>query len=94
MPTVCQTGGGWAEPCDVTLALDRRADSTIVVAQWLNGNSLMLDRFANPRSFIFLESFEERRWISVWGRGSLPPLAVGLVDQLGDTLVFFIGDRS
>ena len=44
--SLCDVPGGWSEPCDATLTIDDRGDSSAIVADLSIGGSLVLRRGA------------------------------------------------
>lgn len=95
MPTWCDVPGGWLERCMVRVALDHRGDSTAVDAQFDNNVQLELVALPGSVALVYLGTGLGRvAWVSSWGRGIVPPIAVGFVRQGGDTSIVRVGDRG
>ena len=95
VPTWCDTPGGWLERCLVRVALDQRGDSTAVYVHLEDNRQLLLAVFSGSVSLAYLGTvFGGQTWTSMWGRGAVPPTAIGFIRQAGDTMVVRIGDRG
>jgi hypothetical protein len=86
--TRCDTPGGWSEPCDATLAIDDREDSSAVVADLSVGGSLTLRRDPGWRLWRYLDANpRDTAWATRWSSATTLPAAVALVSAR-DTIVF------
>jgi prepilin-type N-terminal cleavage/methylation domain-containing protein len=83
----CQVPGGWSEPCDVTLEIDDRGDSSAVTADLSLGGSFVLRRQAGRRAWRYLDpSPRDTAWATHWSSGTTLPAAIALVSA-NDTVV-------
>jgi prepilin-type N-terminal cleavage/methylation domain-containing protein len=84
----CDVPGGWSEPCDVTLSLDAREDSSAVVADLSIGGSFVLRRDSSRRAWRYLDATpRDTAWSTHWSSGTTLPAALALVSAR-DTIVF------
>lgn len=92
--TWCRVGGGWLERCRVTLLLDHRQDSTVMVAELPRDEQLELLRRPGLGVFRYLDrSSPDTNWFDNWGTNILLPDALAIVSP-GDTVIFITGGHS
>ena len=83
----CDVPTGWSEPCDVTLSIDARDDSSAVVADLSLGGSLVLRRDPARRAWRYLDATpRDTMWATRWSSGTTLPAALALVSAR-DTIV-------
>jgi prepilin-type N-terminal cleavage/methylation domain-containing protein len=87
--SLCDVPGGWAEPCHVSLAIDERTDSTVVLARLSTGGSLALRRQRGTSSFRYYNPSSDTLWLRDWSSHATLPVAVALVGER-DTTVFAV----
>jgi len=84
----CDAPGGWSEPCDVTLAIDDRGDSSALSASLSIGGALVLRRDLGRREWRYLDAApRDTSWATHWSSGTTLPAAVALISG-SDTIVF------
>lgn len=84
----CDAPGGWSEPCDITLSIDARDDSSVVVADLSLGGSLVLRRESARRTWRYVDATaRDTAWATHWSSGTTLPAALALVSAR-DTIVF------
>ena len=83
----CQVPDGWAEPCQVTLAMDWRGDSTFVLGDVGGGSRLVLLRRADSLQFRYVDSVVDTLWAERWSSNLTLPGAIVLVTHR-DTIVY------
>jgi prepilin-type N-terminal cleavage/methylation domain-containing protein len=90
--TYCETSGGWMAPCHTTLVIDVRTDSSAVLADLPNGESMSLRRQVGSAELRYYDpnSKTDTLWVKKWSSSVTLPGAVGLVLP-HDTVVFPIG---
>jgi len=89
----CDAAGGWQEPCDVRLAVVRRADGVGVIMYLSTGDSLIVRAKAAAGRLIYLASAEDAgSWRDAWAESMTTPLAVGVIAD-ADTVLLRIGER-
>lgn len=94
-PTWCDAPGGWLERCMVRIALDHRRDSTAVDAQFEDNSQIELVVLPGVATLAYMgRGLSGTTWITTWGRGIVPPAAIGLIRQGADTVVVRIGERG
>ncbi len=54
--SLCDVPGGWSEPCDATLTIDDRGDSSAIVADLSIGGSLVLRRDATRHAWRYFDA--------------------------------------
>jgi Tfp pilus assembly protein FimT len=92
--TWCRVGGGWLERCRVTLLLDHRQDTTVLVAELPANEHLELMRRPGLGEFRYLDrSSPDTNWFDNWGTNILLPDAVAIVAP-GDTMILVTGGHS
>lgn len=93
MHTRCAVPAGWSEPCDVTLAVDDRGDTTAVDAELSRGGSLVLLRDTARREWRYLDPApRDTVWATHWSSATTLPVALALVSA-SDTIVLPIQVR-
>lgn len=86
--SLCDVPGGWSEPCDATLTIDDRGDSSAIVAELSIGGSLVLRRDATRCAWRYLDATpRDTAWATHWSSGTTLPAALALVSA-SDTIVF------
>lgn len=90
----CEVPGGWMERCALRITLDPRQDSTDVAVQIDGDMPMPVLTLSGAMTFRYFTPEPLPVWAAAWGRGLLPPFAVGLVGADGDTLVLRIGERG
>ncbi len=86
--SLCDVPGGWSEPCDATLTIDDRGDSSAIVADLSIGGSLVLSRAAKRLAWRYLDATpKDSAWTARWSSGTTLPAALAIVSA-GDTIVF------
>jgi len=86
--SLCDVPAGWSEPCEATLTIDDRGDSSAIVADLSIGGSLVLRRDATRRAWRYLDaSPTDTVWASHWSSGTTLPAALAIVSA-SDTIVF------
>jgi prepilin-type N-terminal cleavage/methylation domain-containing protein len=93
----CAVPAGWEEPCRVMLRV-APADSLqrvdVLAALTSTGAAVPLLSGPAPISLLYLDDAANGgRWLTHWGTGIVPPLAIAIVIG-GDTLVVRIGERG
>jgi prepilin-type N-terminal cleavage/methylation domain-containing protein len=84
----CDVPGGWSEPCDVTLSIDDRGDSSAVTADLSLGGSFVVRRDLGRRVWRYLDAApRDTAWATHWSSGTTLPAAMALVSAT-DTVVF------
>ncbi len=86
--TSCDAPGGWTAPCRASLALDTRADSSVVLAELSTGESFALRAFAGRAELRYYnpQSPTDTAWVRQWSSNVTLPAAVGIV-LVSDTIV-------
>jgi prepilin-type N-terminal cleavage/methylation domain-containing protein len=91
MRSLCPTPNGWPEVCHVTLAIDVRADSSIVTAELRPGLTFSLRRELGKAEFRYLGApSSDSSWFKVWSSNASLPWAIGVVADR-DTVVLSVG---
>ena len=89
--TMCARPGGWIERCRATIAVDRRPDTSVVVAALSTGERLQLIRLVGPIELRYFDvSASDTSWRNVWAISITRPAAIGFVGS-SDTVVFPLG---
>lgn len=89
--TRCRTPAGWTELCHVTFAIDSIRDSTLVMAQFDDGDQFAVRRAAGGMSFRFIDySSPDSSWVATWSTSTTLPSALAIVST-ADTVLFPIG---
>ncbi|MEP6493405.1 MAG: prepilin-type N-terminal cleavage/methylation domain-containing protein [bacterium] len=89
--TTCDISAGWAEVCRVSLSIDERRDSSVVLADLSTGESFPLRRQAGTAEFRYFNPMAtDTSWVRQWSSNVSLPTAVGLLAR-GDTTVFPVG---
>lgn len=90
--TLCDVAGGWAQECRVTLGIDRRADSSVVVAGLPATALLAVRRQAGSARFRYYNPSapDDTLWVREWSSNVTLPVAIGLVAGR-DTIVLPVG---
>jgi len=84
----CDVPAGWREPCDVSLTIDERDDSSAVMADLSIGGSFVLRRDAGRRAWRYLDaSPRDTAWATHWASATTLPAALALTSS-ADTVVF------
>jgi len=86
--TRCDAPAGWSEPCRVTLAIDERPDSSILMAELPGAPPLAVRRQAGPAEFRYYNpsTGTDTTWVRQWSSNAVRPVAIGLVVR-EDTVV-------
>ena len=91
--SVCTTPGGWMEPCRVSLAVDTRGDSSVIVAQLTHGPALETTRHAGSADLRYYDpASRDSSWLSQWTPSLTMPAAIAVVIH-ADTVVYPLGAR-
>lgn len=90
--TFCDVPGGWAEECRVTLSIDQRGDSSVLIAGLSGGAALSVRRQAGPAHFRYYNPSapDDTAWARQWSSNAALPAAIGLVAG-GDTIMLPVG---
>jgi hypothetical protein len=89
--TRCAVPRGWSETCHVTLAIDSIDDSTIVMAQFDDGEQFVVRRQAGGMVFRFFdESSRDSSWLARWATSATLPSALAIIEA-ADTIVLPVG---
>jgi prepilin-type N-terminal cleavage/methylation domain-containing protein len=90
--TLCDVPGGWAEDCRVSLSIDQRGDSSVVVADVPGSGVFSARRQAGPVSFRYYHpsARTDTVWARQWSSNVSLPAAIGLVVG-SDTIVLPVG---
>ncbi|HTE45995.1 MAG TPA: type II secretion system protein [Gemmatimonadaceae bacterium] len=85
--TTCEHSAGWVEVCRVSLAIDERTDSSVVLGELSTGESFSLRRQAGAAEFRYFNPLgTDTSWVREWSSNVSLPTAVGLLAH-GDTTV-------
>jgi len=90
--SLCDMPGGWSEPCDATLTIDDRGESSAIVAELSIGGSLVLRRDAARHVWRYLDAPKDTAWSAHWSSGTTLPAALALLSA-NDTIVFPVQAR-
>jgi len=89
--TVCQNPGGWMERCRVSLGIDQRKDTSVVMVLFPNGEHLEVTRRAGVTELRYFDIVSpEASWLKRWAPSIAMPAAIGFTTG-NDTLVYPVG---
>jgi type II secretory pathway component PulJ len=87
----CQHAAGWVEQCRVSLTVDWRTDSSVLIASTSIGDHLELARIAGRSELRYFDALSaDSAWVSTWARSIAMPVAVGIIAGT-DTIIFPLG---
>jgi prepilin-type N-terminal cleavage/methylation domain-containing protein len=89
--TMCDVSGAWAEECRVTLSIDQRPDSSVVLIG-LPGATVSSRRQAGRASLRYYRrsALNDTLWVRQWSSNVSLPAAIGLVVG-ADTIMLPVG---
>jgi prepilin-type N-terminal cleavage/methylation domain-containing protein len=89
--TLCRHPGGWTEQCRVAIAIDRRNDTSVVMAAMPSGEKLeVMRRPAGAELRYFDATRGDSAWVQRWALSITMPVAIGVVTG-NDTLIYPLG---
>jgi prepilin-type N-terminal cleavage/methylation domain-containing protein len=89
--TMCQAPGGWLERCRVSVGIDRRGDTSVLVAALSTGENLELARWPGATEMRYFDPLPtDSIWLRKWALSIGMPVAIGLVTR-GDTIIYPLG---
>lgn len=92
--TWCPRPSGWAERCQVALALETGDQGGVFTGTLPGGERLVLRRDFQGGTLRYLVSARAGgSWVAGWRDGITPPLAIGVILD-GDTTIVRIGERG
>jgi prepilin-type N-terminal cleavage/methylation domain-containing protein len=87
----CATPSGWLERCGVTLAVDQRPDSSVLLAHLSSGEAFDLRALPGRVELRFLDlPGRDSIWVARWDESVSLPMAVALLGER-DTLILPVG---
>ncbi|MEO7082998.1 MAG: prepilin-type N-terminal cleavage/methylation domain-containing protein [Gemmatimonadaceae bacterium] len=92
--TRCVVPAGWSEPCQARVVVDRREDSSALVAELSTGESYVLRAWGGPVELRYLNPRIESDtfWLRRWASNVALPRAVGIVTD-HDTILLPVGSN-
>jgi prepilin-type N-terminal cleavage/methylation domain-containing protein len=92
LSTLCDAPGGWREPCRVTLSIDRRGDSSVVLAGLPGNAAPAVLRRAGTASFRYFRPMAgtDTMWVMQWSSNASLPVAMSVVAR-DDTIILPVG---
>src|SRR5262249_42726062 len=91
LSTLCDAPGGWREACRVTLSIDRRGDSSVVLAG-VPGTPIAVLRRPGPVTFRYFRPMAgtDTTWVTQWSSNASLAVAMSLVAR-DDTIILPVG---
>jgi prepilin-type N-terminal cleavage/methylation domain-containing protein len=92
LSTLCDAPGGWREACRVTLLIDRRGDSSVVLAVVPGSTALPVMRRAGTASFRYFRPMAgtDTTWVTQWSSNASLPVAMSVVAR-DDSIILPVG---
>jgi prepilin-type N-terminal cleavage/methylation domain-containing protein len=89
--TLCQQPGGWMEQCRVSLSIDRRQDTSVIMATMPTGENLEVTRRPAGAELRYFDAMRgDSAWTQRWPLSITMPVAIGVVAG-NDTLIYPLG---
>jgi len=89
--TLCHRPSGWLESCRVSVAIDWREDTSVVIATLSTGENIELARRAGVAELRYFDAATgDSVWLQRWALSIVLPVAIGIVTPI-DTVIYPMG---